>query len=157
MLSSNIFFFSSDVESMEGFSRSSVMLFQELMQIFVIEFIPYVTLLKGGIYKHSALLNLVGLIWISLHLWKKFSKDLGSFPFKKEWTKRQFWISTIPLILSIFHFLYNGEDGSCNSENEMIRKAFFWSFWILSLISSELDWNHIWQPWRRCANEYDNE
>ena len=62
MLSSYIVFFSSDVESVEGFSRSSVMLFQELMQIFVIEFIPYVTLLKGGIYKHSALLNLVGLI-----------------------------------------------------------------------------------------------
>ena len=62
MLSSNIVCFNTDVESMEGFSRSSVMLFQELMQIFGIEFIPYATLFKRGIYKHTALLNLVGLI-----------------------------------------------------------------------------------------------
>ena len=97
-------FFSSDIESVEGFSRISVMLFHEFMQIFVIEFIPYVTLLQRGMYKDSALLNLVGLVCTSLHLRKKFSKDLGSLPFKKEWTKTQFWISTISSILRIFHF-----------------------------------------------------
>ena len=40
------------------------------LQIFT--FIPYVTLLKRGIY--SALLNLVGLVFTSLHLRKSFQK-----------------------------------------------------------------------------------
>ena len=90
-------------------------------------------------YKDSALLNLVGLVCTSLHLRKKISKDLGSLPFKKEWTKTQFWISTISSILRIFHFLNKGDDDSCNSENDMIHSAFFCSFCILSLINSELD------------------
>ena len=71
------------------------------MQIFVIEFIPYVTLLKQGMYKDSALLDLVGLVCISIHLRKKFSKYLGSLPFKIEWTKKQFLISTISSIFPI--------------------------------------------------------
>ena len=62
MLRSNIIFFSSDFESVEGFSRSSIMLFKEMMQIFVIEFIPYVTLLKRGIHQLSVLLNFFELI-----------------------------------------------------------------------------------------------
>ena len=116
------------------------MLFHYFMQSFVIEFIPYVTLLKWGMYKDSALLNLVGLVCTSLHLRKKFSKDLGSLPFKKEWTKTQFWISTISSILRIFHFLNKGDDDSCNSENDIIRRAFFCSFldtclkWTMSYI-----------------------
>ena len=39
--------------------ESQVILFHEFMQIFVIEVIPYVALLKRGRYKQSALLNLV--------------------------------------------------------------------------------------------------
>ena len=70
----NIIFFSSDIESVEGFSGISVMLFHEFMQIFEIEFIPYVTLLKRGMYKDSALLNLVGLVCTSLHLRKNFKR-----------------------------------------------------------------------------------
>ena len=57
--------FSSNIESVEGFSRISVMLFYEIMQIFVIEFIQYVTLLKWGMYKDSALLNLV---WVGMYI-----------------------------------------------------------------------------------------
>ena len=36
-------------------------------------------------------------------------------------------------------FLNKDEDGSCNSDNDMIRKAFLWNFCILSLINSELN------------------
>ena len=94
----------------EGLSKISVRVFHDRMQRLVIEFIPYFTLLKGFMYKLSELLSLVGLMCISLHFWKKFSNDLGSFPFRNEWTRTQFWVLTISLILRIFHFLNKGDD-----------------------------------------------
>ena len=54
--SSKIIFFISDIESVEGFFRISVMLFHEFMQKLVIEFIPYVTLLGQGMYNGVELL-----------------------------------------------------------------------------------------------------
>ena len=87
----------------EGLSKISVRVFHDRMQRLVIEFRPYFTLLKGFMYKHSELLNLVGLMCISLHFWKKFSNDLGSLPFRNEWTRTQFWVLTMSLILRIFH------------------------------------------------------
>ena len=57
----NILFFSSDNDSEEVDSNISVSLFHELIQILEMEFKPYLTLLNRGMYKHSDLLNLVGL------------------------------------------------------------------------------------------------
>ena len=74
----NILLLSADNDSEEGDSNISVYLFQELTQILVMEFKLYFTLLNRDKYKHSDLLNLVGLEWMSTHLRKKLSKDLGN-------------------------------------------------------------------------------
>ena len=55
----------------EGLSKISVRVFHDRMQRLVIEFMPYFTLLKGFMYKHSELLNLFGLMCILLHFLKK--------------------------------------------------------------------------------------
>ena len=145
----DISFFSSDNESEEGESRILVVLFHDWIQVFVMEFLPYLTLFKRGIYKDSDLLNLVGELCISLHLWKKVSKEVGSLPFRKEWQRRHFENKPCLWFLRIFHFLNNGEGESRKSEKDIMRNACFCNSSILSLMNLELDRNQIWQPYRR--------
>ena len=57
----NILLSSSNNDSEESDSNIYVNLFHKLTQISVMEFEPYFTLLNRGMYKHSNLLNLVGL------------------------------------------------------------------------------------------------
>ena len=116
------------------------------MQILVIQFKPYVTLSKRGMYRQSELMNRVGLACMVLHFWKVFSKDSGSFPFRNEWTKRQICISTTSL--TFFHSLKRCEDDSRKSEKDIMRKAFLYLS-SLSLMNLELERNQIWQPYRR--------
>ena len=89
-----ILLFISDKGSVEGDSRIWAKLIHERMQLFVTEFIPYVTLLTRDMYRHSELFSRVGILWISLHFWKKCSNDSGIFPLRNEELRRHCSIST---------------------------------------------------------------
>ena len=82
-------------------SEDWVVLFYDWIQAFMISFKPYFTLLKRGMYTDSDLLNLVGALCISLHLWKKVSKEVGSLSSRKEWQEGK---STMPWFWGIFVF-----------------------------------------------------
>ena len=76
---SNIIFSTLVIGCVDGLSKISFRVFHNRMQKLVIEFILYVILLKGFMYKYLELLNLVGLMCVSLHFWKRFLNDLGSY------------------------------------------------------------------------------
>ena len=128
----NILFLISVSDSVDGDSRKWVNLFQEWMQLFVIEFRPYVTLFTRGMYKHADRFSLVGIVCISPHLWKKFSNYFGNLPLRNEWHRRQFCISTRSFIFRIFQSLNNGEEGSKirkrhNSKGFLLKLIYFCS------------------------------
>ena len=84
-------------ECMGFLYRVSGILFHELMQQFLFESIPCITLIKRGICKRSALLNLVGLICTS-YIFENVFKRFREFTFKEQ-TKIQFWISKMSSML----------------------------------------------------------
>ena len=64
----DISWFTSDDASEEGDSQIWVVLFHDWIQAFVMEFKPYLTLLKSGLYKDLDFLILIGALCISLNL-----------------------------------------------------------------------------------------
>ena len=86
----------------------------------------------------------IGAAESTLHFWKMFSKDLGSFPFLKMNEP-----SAVLHFYNIFdsknfHSLKRGEDGSRKSEKDIMCKAFFCKISSLSLMNLvELERNQI--------------